>query len=152
MVFALMLRQKHGIPQSSCKMAATTLLTVEYSVKTKYGISSETSTSTADNPIHAPGQGSRMAPALWLTICCLLFEAMSKMCTGAEFCNPRNTKLHQRTGDGFVNDVTNFFNFGLANMLSNDFDFRELAEGVQTEAQAWEQLLYSTGGQLELSK
>jgi hypothetical protein len=114
--------------------AATNLLTAEYSVNTKYGISSETYTSTADNPIHGPGQGSRMAPALWLTICCLLFEAMSKMCTGTGFCNPRNTKLHQQTGDGFVDDVTNFFNFGLANMLNNGFDFRELAEGLQTEA------------------
>jgi hypothetical protein len=62
MVFALMLCQKHGGHQSACKMAATTLLTAEYSVKTKYGISSKMYTSTADNPIHGPDQGSRMAP------------------------------------------------------------------------------------------
>jgi hypothetical protein len=133
-------------------MAATTLLTAEFSVKTKYGISSETYTSTADNPIHGLGQGSRMAPVLWLTMCCLLFKAMSKMCSGAEICNPRNTTLHQRTGDGFVDDASNFFSFGLANMLRNDFDFRELTKGLQTEAQTWERPLYSTGGQLELSK
>jgi hypothetical protein len=37
-------------------------------------------------------------------------------------------------------------------MLHNDFDFQELAKGLQTEAQTWERLLYSTGGQLTLSK
>jgi hypothetical protein len=79
-----------------------------------------------------------MAPALWLIICCLLFEAMAKLCTGAEFCNPRRTISHQRTGDGFVDDVTIFFNFGLATMLLQDSTFQDLAAGLQTEAQTWE--------------
>jgi hypothetical protein len=122
MVFALMLCQKHGVPQSACMMAATSLLQAEYSVKTKYGISSSTYSRTENTPVHGPGQGSRMAPVLWLVICCLLFDAMSKLCTGAEFCNPRRTASHQRTGDGFVDDVTNFFNFGMAAMLLHDYD------------------------------
>jgi hypothetical protein len=108
MVFMRMLCQKHGVPQSVCMMAAMTLLRAECSIKNKYGVSSETYSSTADNPIHGPGQGSHMTPALWLIICCLLFEAMSKLCTGAEFYNPRRITSHQRTGDGFVDDVTNF--------------------------------------------
>jgi hypothetical protein len=153
MVFALMLCQKHGVPQSACMLAAMSLLMSEYSIKTKYGISTDTYSSTSEHPVHGPGQGSRMAPALWLIIGCLLFQAMETLCTGAEFCNPRQTASHQRTGDGFVDDVTNFFNFGLATMLlSNDFDYEDLAMGLQTEAQTWERLLYSTGGQLELSK
>jgi hypothetical protein len=152
MVFALMLCQKHGVPQSVCTMAASTLLLSEYSIKAKYGISTETYSSTAANPIHGPGHGSRMAPALWIIIYCLLFDAMAQLCTGAEFCNPRQTTSHQRTGDGFVDDVTNFYNFGLVSMLLQDFDFRDLAAGLQTKAQTWERLLYSTGGQLELTK
>ena len=152
MTFALMLCQKHGVPQSVCMMAAVSLLLAEYSIKTKYGVSTGTYSSTDEHPTHGPGQGSRMAPALWLIICCLLFEAMSKLCRGAEFCNPRQTASHQRIGDGFVDDVTNFFNFGLAKMLLDDFGPVELAKGLQDEAQTWERLLYSTGGQLELSK
>jgi hypothetical protein len=152
MAFALMLCKKHGVPQSVCIMAASTFLLLAYSIKTKYGISTVTYSSTAANPIHGPGQGSCMAPALWLILCCLLFEAMNKLCTGAEFCNPRQTTSHQRTGDGFVDDVTNFYNFGLAPMLLQDFDFRDLTAGLQTEAQTWERLLYSTRGQLELTK
>jgi hypothetical protein len=105
-----------------------------------------------NNPTHGPGQGSHMAPALWLVICCLLFEVMSTLCTGAKICNPQQTSSHQQTGDGFIDDVTNFFNFGLADMLLHDVDFHDLASGLQTEAQTWERLLYLTGGQLELTK
>jgi hypothetical protein len=36
-------------------------------------------------------------------------------------------------------------------MLQSGFDFRDLASGLQTKAQTWEGLLYSTGGQLELT-
>jgi hypothetical protein len=93
-----------------------------------------------------------MAPALWLIICCLLFEAMSDLCQGAEYCNPRQTSSHGRIGDGFVNDVTNFVNFGLAAMLLHEHGPIELAKGLKTKAQTWERLLYSTGGQLELPK
>ena len=118
-----------------CMMAAMSLLMAKYSIKTKYGVSSGTYSSTADNPIHGPGQGSRMAPALWLIIVCLLFDAMSKLCSGATFCNPRQTASHQRTGDGFVDDVTNFFNFGLASMLLRDYDSTKMAACLQTEAQ-----------------
>jgi hypothetical protein len=134
--FALMLFQKHGVPQSVCMMAAMTLLKAKYSVKTKYGVLSETYSSTADNPVYGHGQGIHMAPALWLIICCLLFEAMSKLCMGAEVCNPRQTTSHQHTGDDFVDDVTNFFSFRcLATMLLQEYNFRELAKGLQSETQ-----------------
>ena len=66
---------------------------------------------------------------------------MSKLCRGAEFCNPRQTELHQQIGDGFVDDVTNFFNFGLASMLLDNFGPVKLAKGLQDEAQTWERLL-----------
>jgi hypothetical protein len=44
------------------------LLTAEYSIKTKYGVSTGTYSSTDAHPTHGPGQGSRMAPALWLSL------------------------------------------------------------------------------------
>ena len=42
MVLALMICQKHGVPQSACMMVATALLTAKYSVKTGFGISEGT--------------------------------------------------------------------------------------------------------------
>jgi hypothetical protein len=39
MVFALMLCQKHGVPQSVCMMARMSLMMAEHSVQTKSGAS-----------------------------------------------------------------------------------------------------------------
>ena len=77
---------------------------------------------------------------------------MEEACHGAEFCNPTNSFSHKRTGDGFVNDVTNVFNFGLARMLELEYTPQQIVEGMQDEVQVWERLLYTTGAALELSK
>ena len=119
-----------------CMMAAMGLLLAEHVIKTKYGISTGTySSSTEEHPTCKPGQGSRMAPALWLIIYCLLLDAMSKLCRGAELCNPtRQTALHQQIGDGFIDYVTNIFNLRLAAMLLCNFGPVKLAKCLQDEA------------------
>ena len=67
---------------------------------------------------------------------------MSKLCRGAKLCNPLQITSHQRIGDGFVDDVTNFFNFGLALMLLNNFrPVEPAAKGLHNEAHTWERLL-----------
>jgi hypothetical protein len=53
MVFVLMLCQKHGVPQSVCMMAAMSLMMAEHSIKTKYGVSSATYSSTDETRLTA---------------------------------------------------------------------------------------------------
>jgi hypothetical protein len=60
--------------------------------------------------------------------------------------------LHQRVSDGFVDNLANVFNFGLAAMLSSHYSPNMIAQGMQSKAQTWERLLWSTGGALELTK
>jgi hypothetical protein len=67
-----------------------------------------------------------------------MFQAMDSLCQGAEFCNPTQAFSHQRASDGFVNDVVNIFNFGLAAMLSAHYSKNMIAQGMQSEAQTWE--------------
>ena len=150
--FAMTLCQRLGMPASACIMAALCLQNAKYFIKTKFGISESFYSSTAEHPTHGPGQGSRMGPVLWLIISCLLFAAMARLCQGAHFSNPSQTVELRRTGDGFVDDVTNICNFGFPaslNLMSNP---TSLASRLQAEAQTWERLLWSTGGALELSK
>jgi hypothetical protein len=71
MLFALMLCQKHGVPLSACKLSANALLSAKYAIKTGFGISKDTYSSTIDQPTHGPGQGSRQASALWMVVSCL---------------------------------------------------------------------------------
>ena len=82
MTFTLMLCQNYEVPQSICMM-----LLAEYLIKTKYGVSTGTYSSTEEHPTHRPSQGTRMTPALRLIMCCLLFDALTKLCRGTEFCN-----------------------------------------------------------------
>jgi hypothetical protein len=152
MVLALMLCQKHGVPQSACMMAAIALLTATYSIKTGFGISEGTYTSTVSQPTHGPGQGSRLASALWLIVSCMLFATMDTLCHGASFCDPCDTLVHRRTSDGFVDDVTHWFNLGLAYSIQHDVSARDIAAGLERDGQSWERLLWTTGGKLELPK
>jgi hypothetical protein len=150
--FAMLLCRRQGVPANTCLMAALVLLQADYFVKTAHGISPNSYSSTASHRTHGPGQGSRIGPALWVLISCLMFKAMDSLCHGAEFCDPTQAFSHQRTGDGFVDDVANIFNFGLAAMITAKYSEQMIAQGMQAEAQTWERLLNSTGGALELSK
>jgi hypothetical protein len=152
MALGLLLCRRQGVPSGPCLMAATVLLYASFYIKTTHGISENWYSSSPESPTHGPGQGSRIGPALWVLLSCLMFIAMEESCHGAEFCDPTNTVSHQRTGDGFVDDVANVFNFGLAKMLATEYSPQQIAEGMQEEAQVWERLLYTTGGALELSK
>ena len=77
---------------------------------------------------------------------------MLKLCHGVSFCDPRNTLTHRRTSDGFVDDVTHWFNLGLLHSLLNEVSVQDIASGLEREGQTWERLLWTTGGKLELSK
>jgi hypothetical protein len=149
---AMFLCRRQGTPAGTCTMAATVLLTAAFFIKTTHGISPDSYSSTPDHPTHGPGQGSRIGPALWVLVSCLMFVPMDVNCRGAEFCDPAQTTSHQRTGDGFVDDVANVFNFGLKNMLLHTYSPSAIAQGMQTEAQVWEGLLWTTGGALNLAK
>ena len=78
---------------------------------------------------------------------------MLKLCHRVSFCNPQNTLTHQRTRDGFVDDVTHWFNLGLLHSLLHDVSVQDIiASRLEREGQTWEWLLWTTGGKLELSK
>jgi endonuclease/exonuclease/phosphatase family metal-dependent hydrolase len=153
MALALLLCRREGVPSGTCIMAATVLMFAAFHIKTNHGVSYDWYSHSDDHPLHGPGQGSRIGPALWVLVSCLMFATMESLCHGAEFCNPSQTESHQRTGDGFVDDVANVFNCGLATMLSDDtITPEDISAGMQFEAQTWERLLWATGGALELSK
>jgi hypothetical protein len=152
MLFALILCQKHGVPLSACKLSANALLSAKYAIKTGFGISEGTYSSTIEQPTHGPVQGSRQASALWMIVSCLLFSAMYEHCHGVSFCDPVNELNHRRTSDRFVDDITHFFNMGLKHSLQTTIQVSDIIRGLEQEGQTRERLLWTTGGKLELSK
>ena len=75
MALGLLLCQRQGVPSGTCLMAATVLLYASFYIKTTHGISENWYSSTPENPTHGPGQGSRIGPALWVLLSCLMFAA-----------------------------------------------------------------------------
>jgi hypothetical protein len=134
---AMHLCHQQGTPAGSCIMAATVLLYASYYIKTTHGLSDDFYSSLPGHPTHGPGQGSRIGPAIWVLVSCIMFAAMDVQCHGAEFCDPTGTTSHQRTSDGFVDDVANVFNFGLSDMLTNDYSPSDITTGMKAEAQVW---------------
>jgi hypothetical protein len=132
---AMLLCRRQGTPSGTCIMAASVLLYASFYIKTNHGISPGCYSSTPSNATHGPGQGSRIGPAIWVLVSCLMFFAMDANCRGAEFCDPTSTLSHQRTGDGFVDDVALVFNLGLAAMLKTASSPADIAAGMHTEAQ-----------------
>jgi hypothetical protein len=77
---------------------------------------------------------------------------MYEHCHGVSFCDPTNKTEHRRTSDGFVDDVTHFYNKGLKHSLTTTVRVEDVIRGLEKEGQTWERLLWSTGGKLELTK
>jgi hypothetical protein len=131
---ALLLCRREGVPSGTCIMAALVLLYAAFHIKTNHGVSYNYYSSTDAHPTHGPGQGSRIGPALWVLVSCLMFLTTESMCHGAKFYNPSQTISHQRTGNGFVDGVANdVYNCGLETMLMTTVAPEEIAAGMERE-------------------
>ena len=68
---------------------------------------------------------------------------------GAKFVDPKFEIEVQKTSSGFVDDITYIIN-SFIRSLENDETLQDVAQQTSTAAQWWEELLYATGGKLEL--
>lgn len=147
-----MLAQKLGVPLSACKLSVGTLIEAKYSIKTGFGVSEWTYSSTNDQPTHGSGQGSHQASALWVIVSCILFSVMYEYCHGVSLCDPKNELNHRCISDEFVDDVTHFYNLGLKYSLIDTVSINDNINGLEKEGHTWEQFMWMTSGKLELSK
>jgi hypothetical protein len=147
MNLALLLARRLGVPASTCEMFALTLSLTEYYIKTLYGVSKGSYSWSEYAQVHGAGQGCKAAPALWLIVSCLLFVCLDELARGAHFADPTRTWSYSQTCVAFVDDTN-----GMHTPANLDARPEVIAQGLQKDAQAWERLLWSAGGALELSK
>jgi hypothetical protein len=121
---ATWLCQKHGAPQSMCKMAALRFHQDQVRCLLGHLLLHRRRPNSWTRPRQSNGTGSLAYNLL------SSFQAMSQLCSGAEFCNPTQTISHRRIRDGFVDDVTNFKNFGLTKMLRPQYGLIDLAQSL----------------------
>jgi hypothetical protein len=151
---AMLISRTMGMTRDAAGLHAEFLRQAEYHLKTQMGITDEFYSNDAD-VIHGTGQGSRASPALWVIISSVIIALIRKKSDGVYAASSDLGVWVRRWMDGFVDDKTAWINRFLEEMF-DEFAEQDITETITTDlsaaAQWWEQLLFSTGGQLELGK
>ena len=156
--FALLCCRAHGVPEGPCRMTAEVLDNVIHKIKTAYGISEESYVNHPNSPIHGVGQGSQDGPSLWGVSSSITFRGADRLAHGLTCVNPshdipKRSIIHSRKLDGFIDDVTGWFNRMLQELRTGStFPVSALARGMQRDAETWQTLLDISGGKLAIAK
>ena len=148
---AMVASRKFGMPESVTLANARTLENAHYRrIRTDLGLAPTGYSHSSDNPIYGTGQGSANSPMLWLFLDSILYDCYDSKTHPAVYCTPDH--LHRITLGmaGFVDDSN-----GQTNQFEHDERERTwelILQYAQKNAQLWINLLYASGGALELSK
>jgi hypothetical protein len=146
---ASIINRKYGLNRKVVAVHANTLHQARFHLKTALGVSANYYTPESNFPIHGTGQGSGNSPCIWLFISSTLFDIHKEKAYGAHFISPDGHYRVEFSMVGFVDDSTG---------TCNDFQpqseapLSELMQRMEYDAQLWSNILYCTGGKLELPK
>ena len=117
-------------------------------VRTKHEVSTSSIGTTKANTLHGIGQGNGGGPGMWISHLTIMFSALSAVCWGFVLKCVQNISAVTTVGTEYVDDVT----LGLTVPEGSAQTESNVRQHIKRMAQLWEQLLYITGGRLELSK
>ena len=141
--------RRFGLHENIAFVNAKTLQDAKFKLKTMLGISTTSYQHCKAFPIHGTGQGSGNSRIIWSFICSTLFEACDSRTYGALFESYDCTTSIRLYLIGFIDDCS---------QCVNDFAVHpqptaaQLVQLMQHDAQIWNNLLWSSGGKLELPK
>ena len=143
----LMATERLGMPQQATASMLATIKGMHFFICTAHGISPGLYTSTAATLILGVLQGSGAAPCIWISLSCILLQALQSHTTGFQATCPHNTRTSQHPGKAYIDD-TDLWLTGMSPSTSST----TLTSSMQRIAQVWECLLFPSGGALALQK
>lgn len=146
---ASIINRKYGIHKKVVAVHAQTLATAQYYLKTANGVSSSSYSTCEAYPIHGTGQGSGNSPSIWLFLSSTIFDVHKSLAYGAKYISPDGKHQVTMSMVGFVDDSTGILNDF---QPQSESSIPELCRRMQHDAQLWNNLLFCTGGKLELTK
>lgn len=146
---ASLINRKYGLDRRIVATHASTLQQAQYRLKTSNGISKLSYSHCNEFPIYGTGQGSGNSPCIWLFLSSTLFDVHASQSHGVQFFSPNGTMSLRLSMVGFVDDATGSCNDFLPNTQAT---LARLFEYMRHDAQLWNDLLYCSGGKLELAK
>jgi hypothetical protein len=126
-----------------------TLAEVRYHLKTQLGVTDEFYQHCTISPIYGTGQGSGNSPTVWLVVSSILFRCYSAAAHGARFESPDGSVCIDLYRVGFVDDTCSYVNQFLSHTNPTP---EELISLLAHDSQLWCDLLWRSGGSLELPK
>jgi hypothetical protein len=141
--------QTYGLPRELATLHGATLKAMKYHLRTTMGISTTFYSHTKEYPIFGTGQGSGNSPVVWLLLSATLFDIHTSMAYGAEIQDPSGTHSVRVSISGFVDDTNACVNEWHP---EHDGKLQDVMSKAMHDAQLWNDLLYVSGGKLELSK
>jgi hypothetical protein len=122
---------------------------VRYHLKTQLGVSDEHYKHCQILPVYGTGQGSGNSPTVWLVISSILFTCYSKKAHGATFESPDKSIRIDIFRIGFVDDTASYVNNFLSDIPPTP---TKMITWLTHDSQLWSDLLFKSGGSLELPK
>ena len=144
-----LIARKKGVHPKVVGVHATTLKEARYHLKTAFGVSDEYYQHCDAFPIYGTGQGSTNSPIIWMFISSVLFDMYSDNAYGSTFATPTDDLAQPSKIVGFVDD---------SNCTTNSWysvdqeDYGDLIQMATEDAQLWADILWLSGGHLELRK
>ena len=154
----LMLLVKLGLPKSVAACIGDLWDNVVHLVKTIYGISTATYSSTASTPLYGPGQGCTCGPLFWLLCYWIIVRSLDPTISAAKFISACRQIIVDLTGVSFVDDsslaTTSEYvvdpSLSVAENRRREVD--HLVQRLAALGQHWERLLFTTGGAINFQK
>jgi len=138
-----------GIHPQVATINCRTLEKATFHLKTSLGTSSSHYSHCEEFPIYGTGQGSGNSPHIWCFISSALFDAYDQRANGAYFRSFDSKQEVKLTMVGFVDDCNQGVNdFSASPQPSSE----TLVEMMRHDSQLWNDLLWTSGGALELPK
>ena len=141
--------RSHGLHRNIAFVQGATLETVRYHLKTQLGVTDEHYQHCVIYPIYGTGQGSGNSPTIWLVVSSALFICYDARAFGARFETPDRSLTIDIYRVGFVDDTTSYVNQFMSDTAPTPAFLISL---LTHDSQLWSDLLWKSGGGLELPK
>ena len=140
--------QRYGMDRHPCELLLKVWYHSRYHVKTQHGISDG---SFGGPTTHSTGQGGKGSANFWSLVSAIIESCMPDRSNGFSATDPFDQAKIKLILTAFVDDASHWTNRFKA-ALHAEYGLPKIIHDSQTTAQWWEQLLYVTGGKLELPK
>ena len=147
--FAGMTAKSYGQSDAAVYINNITLKTAKYFLKMGGETTKHSYENSDDFELYGTGQGSANSPTIWAMISSTLFTAQEELAFGAEMESPNGSLSAKVSIFGYVDDSA-----------GRVLDFKDslevlvakLVEKMEHNAQIWSDILWFSGGRLELVK